>query len=42
MLENATFRQLDVFPSSGEERETRGLLGPSGRASAVTEVSSFL
>jgi hypothetical protein len=32
ILENTTFRKLDVYPSSGEERKTRTLLGPSKRA----------
>jgi hypothetical protein len=26
-LENTTFRNLDLFPSSGEERETHTVLG---------------
>jgi hypothetical protein len=30
-LENTTFRKLDLFPSSGEERETSTLLGPLER-----------
>jgi hypothetical protein len=32
ILEYTTFRKLDPFPSSGEERETHPLLGPLGRA----------
>jgi hypothetical protein len=31
-LENTTFQNLDLFPSSGEERETPTLLGPLERA----------
>jgi hypothetical protein len=38
-IENATFRKLDLFPSSGEgEGETPTQLGPLEK---VTEVSSF-
>jgi hypothetical protein len=32
VLENTTFRKLDLFPSSGEGRETPTLLGPLERA----------
>jgi hypothetical protein len=32
MLENTTFQKLDLFPSSGEGRETPTLLGPLERA----------
>jgi hypothetical protein len=28
MLENTTFQELDLFPSSGEGRETTALLDP--------------
>jgi hypothetical protein len=28
ILENATFRKLDLFPSSGDGKETPTLLGP--------------
>jgi hypothetical protein len=31
-LENTTFQKLDLFPSSGEVRETPILLGPLERA----------
>jgi hypothetical protein len=31
-LENTTFRELDLFPSSYEERETSTMLGPIERA----------
>jgi hypothetical protein len=30
---NPTFRKLDLFPSSGEERKTHTLLGPLERDS---------
>jgi hypothetical protein len=39
-----TFRKLDVFPSSGERKETRTLLGPLERLNLShwsNEVSSF-
>jgi hypothetical protein len=39
LLENKTFRKLDLFPSSGERRETAILLGPLG---PVIEVSFSL
>jgi hypothetical protein len=29
ILENTTFRKLDLLPSSGEGRETPTLLGPA-------------
>jgi hypothetical protein len=32
ILKNTTFRKLDLFPPSGERRETPTLLGPSERA----------
>jgi hypothetical protein len=32
ILENTTFQKLDLFPSSGEGRETTTLLGPLERA----------
>jgi hypothetical protein len=44
-LESKTFRKLDLFPSSGEGRETTTLLGPLEIANlnhwTLIEVSSF-
>jgi hypothetical protein len=43
-IENTMFRELDLFPSSGEWRKTHILLGPIERAKAgcpVMEASSF-
>jgi hypothetical protein len=39
MLENTMFRQLDLFPSSDDLRETPTLLGPN--LNDWNEVSSF-
>jgi hypothetical protein len=41
-LENATFRILDLFPSSGEVKETPALLCPLERANLnhCTKISS--
>jgi hypothetical protein len=46
MLENPTFRELGLFPSSGEGRKAPTLLGPLERADIqltgnVIEFSSF-
>jgi hypothetical protein len=45
-VENATFRKLDLFPSSDEGRKISSLLGALERSNPqsiglVTEVSSF-
>jgi hypothetical protein len=40
-LENTTFQKLDLFPSSGEEREDPTLLGPLERVGPGIEVSFF-
>jgi hypothetical protein len=38
VLEDTTFRKLDLFPSSGEGRETPTLLGPLERMSVLNVI----
>jgi hypothetical protein len=41
IVNNATFRKLDMFPSSSEGSETPTVLGPLERSGSVTEISAF-